>query len=799
MTTLWQDVRYGLRMLAKSPGFTAVVVVILGVGIGVNTAVFSVVNAVMLRPLPYKAAHRLVCVWEHSQWGDFPPSQTALPLCREQKEVFEQVAGLGYQSPYVTGIDKARQVRAAAISHDFLALLGLQPMLGRGFLAQEEQLGNDCVVILSHGFWQSDFGGAPDVVGRTVNLDDKSCTIIGVLPPAVEPPLGRTVAFWKPLVFKTSDPSVPLGEPVFVWARLKRGVTLEQSRAAVSVIAGRLKTMDPEMDHALTVLRPLDRYLEGKRRLLLLVLGAAGFVLLIVCGNVASLFLARAAVRQREMAIRTALGASRGRVVRQLLTEGLLLSVTGGVLGLLLTFGTMQGLVRLYPTNIPRLEETCVDVRVLAFTLAVSLLTSLLFAAAPAWRASGGRMAKMLKEGTARSSGGHVGRRFHGGLVVTQMGLSLILLVGAALLIRSMIALYVLDLGFRPENMLAVTFDLPQMKYPEPRQCQAFFESLLPRVRALPLVRSAGLSLGELGLGYAGVGGVGIRIPGRSYADDHRDPTLLSHVSVGFLETLGVPCLKGRTFTGTDIYGQGNGIIIDEHLARKQFGDTDPIGQQVDFPDSRHVVVGVVGTVKDFQNLEPDWGTIYAPIPQAMWLLGGVVIVRTDGDPMHLIDPIRAEVAELETDEVIRRVETVEAILSRMLAQRRFAMILLSLFAGIALVLAAVGVYGLLHYGATQRTREIAIRMALGAERANVQRMVLGHGLRLTLLGVVLGLAGAMLLTRVLSSLLYDVTPTDPPTLVLVSCVLTVIALLASYIPAWRAARVDPMVALRCE
>lgn len=799
MNTVWQDVRYGVRMLARSPGFTGIVIVILAVGIGVNTAVFSVVNAVMLRPLPYPKADRLVCVHQHSQYGDFPPPQAGLQLCRELDQVFEQTAGLRPEHPYVTGIDRARQVRAVAVSTDLFPLFGIQPLLGRGFLAEEERPGNGRVVVLSHAFWRDDLGADPDAVGKTVTLDNESYAIVGVLPPGVEPPLSRPVSLWMPLVVKESDPNMPAGDPVATFARLKPGITLAQARAAVGVIASRLKEIDPQIDSTLTVRRPLDRFLDGKRELLLLLLGVAGFVLLIACSNVANLFLARAAVRQREVAMRSALGASRGRILRQMLTESLLVSVVAGGLGLLLTFFSIQGLVRLCPADIPRLDETHVDVAVLVFTLGTSVLTGLLFGVLPAWRASGAPTTRMLQEGTMRSTAGRSGHRLQGGLVVAQTGVSLILLIGAALLIRSMIALYRLDLGFRPLNVLAVTLDLPEIKYSELGQCRAFFESLLPRVRGLPHVRSAGLSLMELGLGFGGYGGVGIRIPARSYADDHWDPTLLSQVSVGFLETLGVPLLKGRTVTEADVWGEGCGIIIDEHLARKQFGDADPIGQQIDFPDSRHVVVGVVGTVKDFQNLEPDWGTVYTPIPQNSWMTGAVLVVRTDGDSMRLAYPIRSQVAELEKDDVVRRVETIDAMLSRMLAQRRFAMTLLSLFAGIALILATAGVYGLLHYSASRRTREIAIRMALGAERSHVLRMVLKQGLRLTLAGVAIGVAGAVALTRVLSSLLYDVTPTDPLTLVCVSLFLSGVALLASYLPAWRAARVDPMTALRYE
>jgi putative ABC transport system permease protein len=589
---------------------------------------------------------------------------------------------------------------------------------------------------------------------------------------------------------------------VVALARLRAGTTLEQARAAMAVTADRLKQTDSEAgaEYGIVVRRLLDRYVEGNRRLPLLLLGAAGFVLLIACSNVANLFLARAAVRKREMAMRAALGASTGRVLRQMLAESLLLSVGGGALGLLMTFWTIRGLIRLCPANIPRLDETSVDWRVLTFTLGISILTGLVFGAIPAWRAAGARMTVMLQEGTTRSSTGRKGRRLHGGLVVAQMGLSLILLIGAALLIRSLVALYRLDLGFRPENMLSVLIELPEQKYPDPGQRQVFFESLLPRVRALAHVRSAGLSLFDLGLGTGGFGAMGISIPGRSSpSPEHRDSAQLSQVTAGFLETLGVPLLRGRALTEEDVSGQTANIIVDEYFARKYFADADPIGQQIDFPDSQHFIVGVVGTIKDFQHLDRTEGTVYVPMSRDMWFPEMTLLVRTDGDPTRLADAIRAQVAELEKDEVIRRVQTVEAMLSGMLTPRRFVMILLSLFAGIALILATVGVYGLLHYGATQQTREIAIRMALGAERASVRRMVLRQGLRLTLLGVTIGVAGAVALTRVLSSLLYDVTPTDPLTLICVSLVLISVALLASYLPARRASRIDPMAALRCE
>lgn len=800
MTVLRQDLRYALRMLARNPGFAAVVVVILAVGIGANTAVFSVVNAVMLRPLPYKDSHRIVFLDEHTQWGDLPPAHGRFLAWREQNQVFESMAAIGTERLYVTGIGKSRQIVAATISPEMLALLGIQPSLGRGFGPEEIQPGNERVVILSHTFWQDDLGRAPDVIGKTLTLDDKSYTVIGVLPAGFQSPIGRPAVF-MPLVFKPTTDE-PLGTPIVTLARLKAGTSLKQARAAMAVVADRIKQADSQVgpEYGIVVGRLIDRHMEGKRLLPLLLLGAAGFVLLIACSNVANLFLARAAVRQREMAMRAALGASTGRVLRQMLTESLLVSMVGGTLGLLLTFWTIRGLVRLCPANIPRLDETSVDWRVLAFTLGISILTGLVFGAIPAWRAAGARMTLMLQEGTTRSSTGRRGRRLHGGLVVAQMGLSLVLLIGAALLIRSLVSLYRLDLGFQPQNTLSVLIELPEQKYPEPRQRQVFFESLLSRVKALAHVHSAGLSLFDLGLGAGGFGAMGVSIPGRaSPSPEHRDPAQLSQVTAGLLETLGVPLLRGRALTEADVSGQTANIVVDEYFARKYFADADPIGQQVDFPDSRHFIVGVVGTVKDFQHLDRKEGTVYAPMSRDMWLPEMTLLVRTDGDPVRLTGAIRAQVAAMEKDEVIRRVQTVETMLSGMLTPRRFVMILLSLFAGIALILATVGIYGLLHYDATQQTREIAIRMALGAERASVRRMVLQQGLRLTLLGVIIGIAGAVALTRVLSSLLYDVTPTDPLTLGCVSLVLIGVALLASYLPARRASRVDPMTALKCE
>jgi putative ABC transport system permease protein len=793
MGTLWQDIRYGLRRLGGNPGFAVVVVLILAVGIGANTAVFSVVNAVILRPLPYPDGGRLVALCERRRTEATYTLHGRFLLWREQNQVFEHMAAYSGRRPYVTGIERARHVLAIAVSSDLFPLLGVQPLLGRGFLPDEDQPGNERAVVLSHAFWRDDLGGTPDAIGKTLILDGQSYTIIGVMPPHFMFPVASERAFWVPLVYeRTSD--WPLGGFVYGLARLKKGCTLEQARAAMAVIAEHMKQTDPEAA-PITVKRILDRRLGANRQLLWLLLGAAGFVLLIGCTNVASLLLARAAVRQREIAMRVALGASRARLLRQMLTESLLLSLGGGIVGLLVTFGTVKGLVRLCPADIPRLQETSVDGAVLAFTLGVSVLTGLFFGVVPACRASDVRVSHVLKEGQTRSSTGRGWRRLHGGLVVAQTGLSLVLLIGAALLIRTWIALQGLDLGFRARNVVTVEITLPASRYGDPGRCQAFFEPLLERVRSLPGVRCAGLTdMLLLGIGETGAP---FSIVGRSPRGLEESPRA-KHVFVGpgFFETLDMKLLKGRTFTQEDMQPTAHNVIIDEKLVRKYFGDLDPIGQRIYLYEAEHTIVGVVSTLRDFRHLDPMVGALFIP---AQYLQGMSLLVRTDGDPMQLASAIRAQISALDKAGVDTAFETVEAHLSGMVAPQRFSVVLLGLFAGIALALALVGIYGLLQYSTSQQTHDIGIRMALGARRADVLKAVLGHGLRLTLIGVVIGLAGAYALTRLLTSLLYGVPPTDLPTFVGVSLVLVAVALLASYLPARRAAQVDPMVALRYE
>jgi putative ABC transport system permease protein len=641
MGTLWQDIRYAARLLARSPGLAVVVVLILAVGIGANTAVFSVVNAVILRPLPYPDAGRLVALSEQPRAELTHTLHGRFLSWREQNQVFEQMGVYWGCRHYIKGIDRARYVRGAPVSPDLLALLGVPPLLGRGFLSDEDQPGKDRVMVLSHSFWREDFGGDPNVIGKVVTLDGQSYTIVGVMPPHFQLPPDSSRSFWVPLVFE-QDSNWPLGKPVEVVARLKKGTTLAQAQAAMTVITNRLRETDPKAA-PITVGQMLDRRLGANRQLLWLLLGAAGLVLLIACTNVASLLLARATVRRREIAMRVALGAARPRLLRQMLTESLLLSLAGGVLGLLVTFGTVRGIVRLCPADIPRLKDAGVDGMVLAFTLVVAVLTGLFFGVVPACRASDVHVSRILKGGQTRSSTGRGWRRLHGGLVVAQIGLSLILLIGAALLVRTWIALQRVDLGFDPRNVLSAEIVLGGITDQDPQRCHAFF------------------------------------------------------------------------------------------------------------------------------------------------------------DPLQLVAPIRVQMAELNKDGADATFESLEASLADMLAPQRFSVVLLGLFGGIALILATVGIYGLLQYSTAQQTHDIGIRMALGAGRTDVLAAVLRHGLQLTLLGIVIGLAGAYALTRLLASLLYGVPPTDLPTFLGVALVLVAVALLASYVPARRAAKVDPMVALRYE
>ncbi len=812
MGIVWQDTRYAFRMFGKYPGFAALVIGILGVGIAANTALFSVVNAVLLRPLPYKDSDRLVTIWEKgSLWDEGFRARAFFPFLCENNNVFAEVGGWCRRVFYVRGIETPHEVHACEVTANLFPMLGVEPLWGRGFRPEDETPAGRHVVILSHRFWQEHMGGTPDVLGKDVTLTSStlnessemvlsraSYTVIGVMPPGFGFPYRSSTPLWRPLVLSQAIDG-RLTRPIFPLARLKKGATPEQADANLGVLAGRLRQTAAKAKveaGKVGVTRLLDGLVEGHRKLPLLLLGAAGFVLLIACGNAANLFLARATVRRREMAMRVALGASRHRVVRQMLTESLLLSLGAGALGLVLTFATVGLLVRLCPADVPRLQETRVDLTVLGFTLVVSILTGLVFGMMPAWRASDVSVSETLKEGASRTTTGRRWRRLHSGLVVSQLGLSLILLIGATLLIRSLIGLTSMDLGFQPDKVVALQIELPHAKYTEGAQYNGFFWPLLERLKALPGVRSASAlchgsevtdPLVETGLHSMEFSIAEQADPTRRYEAG------FMMVTPDYFTTMSIPFLAGQTLTD-----QGpDSVVIDKTFARRCLPDVDPVGQTLFIREQPVRIVGVVETVRCFDELNPEQGVVYAP---ARGFIGfALLLVRTEGDPANMLPAIRGQVAELEKDRVIKAMEPFTMTLSRMLAPRRFVMLLLGLFAAIALGLATVGIYGLLQYSTAQQTHDIGIRMALGARKGDILRTVLARGIQLAIIGVAVGLAGAVVLTRVLASLLYDITPTDPVTLIAVSCAMIVIALLASYVPARRAAKVDPMTALRCE
>ncbi len=797
MGTLWQDIRYGLRVLARGPGFTLVVVVILALGIGANTAVFSVVNAVLLRPLPYREPDRLVTLFQQKKEGvETNIRAKNFAYWREHNEVFEQIAAWAGRRAYLTGLDQPRHMRAEEVSPCLFELLGAQPLLGRTFLPEEEKLGHHRVVVLSYGFWRDQWGGDPGVIGKTLVLDGEQHTIIGVMPPEFRHSMRDPAPFWLPLVLEKSYGVMSI-------ARLKPGVTIEQARAHMALLARQLEELDPKWNTGYTVTahRYLDDLFGNNRRILLLLLGSAGFVLLIACSNVANLLLARAALRRQEIGVRLALGAARGRIVRQVLTESILLSTAGGLLGLLVTYWGARALVSLCPADIPRLGQTRVDLAVLAFALGLSMVTGLLFGLMPAWRAADVRLGQFLKEGQVRAPTGRGWQRLRDGLVVSQIGIALMLLMSAALLIRSLAALHRVDLGFQPHHVLVMHVEIPEVRYRQPSQRTAFFDQLLQNIRALPGVRSA--SVVSVRLDLARPGGTHLISIGSPPAK--REELLQvggRYVGRDFFETMGIPVLRGRTFTEQDVQaavtGPRENLIIDETLARRYFLNTDPIGQRIYYSDDLSgVVVGVVGTIKDFEELTPTRGTLYQLVSSWYFYVMDVII-KTEGEPMLLAEALRAQVRALDKDQTCE-LRTLESKLTEMLGPRRFSMVLLGVYAGTALLIACAGIYGLLQYMVAHQRHEIGIRMALGARNRDVLNAVLKQGLVLTLVGVAVGGAGTLVLTRVLASLLYGVRATDPVTFACVALLLVTVALAASGIPAWRAARTNPMTALRYE
>ena len=818
MESILQDIRFSVRSLIKTPNFTMVAVTLLALGIGASTSIFTVVNAVLLRPLPYSESDRLVMLWETNP--RFQIAGDALPVTpgsfmdwREQNTCFEQVAAFGSSQLNLSGIGEPEQVACSSVSGNFFELMRVAPLLGRGFSDADEKPGAARVAVISYALWQRRLAGAADAIGKTLALDGESYSIVGVAPKGFQFPRAGELPYstgvttstdlWKPMAL--TDEFINrkrANHQLSVLARLKAGVTPEQARTDMKAIAARAEQDIPNSKGIGVKLVPLAEQVVGNVRIGLLVLaGAIGLVMLIACANVANLMLARAAARTKEIAIRAALGASRFRIVRQLATEALLVGLASGVAGLLLSLWGVKSLVALAGSNLPRTNEIAMDFRVVAVTFGMALLSSVLFGLLPAIGASKVNLSQSLKQGTTTRDTFHR-NRLRGALVVAEVAISLVLLIGSGLMIKSLARVLAVDPGFRPDNTLTLRISLAGSKYPNASQQIAFFQDVNRRVAAIPGMQSAGLiSSAPLGGGlYAG----GFSIESQPAASEAQDQTADRRmISPDYFNTLGIPLIEGRAFSDRDDQNSLGVAIVSESLARRFLPNEDAIGKRIKLGgrDSTRpwlLIVGVCGDVRDTALESDARPCVYVPYPQ---FAGSsmTLVARTAVDPKTLVSAIREQVWAVDKDQPITDVKTMSAYVSNSVAPRRSNAILLGAFAAVALVLASVGVYGVIAYSVTQRVREIGIRIALGAESGDVIKLIVGRGLALVSVGIVLGLAGALALTRVMSSLLYGVRATDPITFALVTFLLIGVSVLASYIPARRAARVDPMVALRNE
>ena len=803
LETLWQDVRYGARQLLKNPGFTSVAVLTLALGIGANTAIFSIVDGVLLKPLPYDQPGQLVQVWEAPGPGKRNTvSPGAFLDWQEHSVIFESLSLRQNTAMNLTGDGEPERLSGLAMSASGLQLLRARPLLGRTFASDEDQPGKDKVVVLSHGFWQRRFGGETSIIGRMIQLSDESYTVIGVLPPLFALPRADA-EFVVPRAVASEDANQRSAHWLQVIGRLRPGVTVEQASVEMNALAARLKALYPafKKDWGVAVV-PMQEQITGNIRPTLLVLfGAVGFVLLIACANVANLLLAKASGRQREMAIRAALGASRWRTIRQLLVESVLLSATGMLVGLLLAFWIVNTITHLTALNLPRAKEVGLDLRVLGFALLASLLAGVAFGLVPALQTSRPNLNDMLKEGV-RSSGTGPRRRVRSSLIVAEVALSLVLLIGTGLLLNSFVRLTRVPSGLIPHNVLTMQVTLPEKKYPDDERRASFFKRVLERIGKLPGVEAVGVIWTMPMAGYSP--DTSFSVSGRPRQPETGYSTDFDFCTPDYFRAIGIPLLKGRSFEPRDSADAPRVVIINEALAREYFPNKEPLGQRIHLErvagklDEGWEIVGVVGNVRQRGLWEGVRPCVYRPL--AFIRSGnGHLVVRTASALTAFGEGVRKVILEVDPNQPVANIRTMDDVLAASVAQRRFTMTLLGGFAGAALLLAAIGLYGVIAYAVQQRTREIGIRMALGATRRNVLGLVLRQGINLAGIGVVVGIAAALGLTRVLTKLLYEVKPIDLPTFGGVSLVLLLVALLASWLPARRATKVDPMKALRYE
>jgi putative ABC transport system permease protein len=803
-------------MLLKKPGFTLIAVLTLALGIGANTAIFSVINAVLLRPLPYAEPGRLVALWETNAQRPMSRDSISYPNFfdwRAQSKSFDRMASYYTNDMALTGVATPVNLRSAVVSPDLLATLGVKPQLGRWFVAEEEKPGIRAAII-NHGLWQRQFGGDPNVVGRAVTLNGKQFNVVGVMPAGFQFPIeADPVEVWvtSSIDGEKAEPKEPAQNEQrgahFLQAvgRLKSGVTLEQAQAEMSLIGANLEKQYPDSNtrHGVKLISYHNDLVHDYSEALWLILGAVGCVLLIACANVANLLLARATARYKEIAVRAALGAGRWRVIRQLLTESLLLSLVGGLLGLLLAWWGTAALVKLIPEDVPRLAEIDIDRWVFGFMLLISVVTGVVFGLAPALHATKIELAEAMKDGVRGAGAGGGRGRLRGALVVAEIAIALVVLIGAGLLLQSFRRLQQVDLGFDTHNILTAAVELPDARYPRPEQAAAFYRTLLERVKTLPGVEAASAVVPQPLSGDTFV--ISFDIEGRNIPKGERPSSHFRSISLDYFNVMKIPLLAGRAFAERDDAQAPGVLIINESFAKRHFPNENPVGKHVkpglalEGEPVWREIVGVVKDVKHRQSLSRDYEPEYY-LPHAQMPINSMnLIVRATNDPRSLARSIQQEVHALDRDIPVYRIKTLEQYLGVAVAQPKFNALLLSLFAGLALLLTAIGLYGVMSYSVIQRAQEIGIRIALGAQTGDVLKMVLRQGLKLTALGLLIGLAAAYALTRYMQSLLFGVKATDPLTFAAIALLLIAVALLACLVPARRATKVDPLEALRTE
>jgi predicted permease len=820
MGTMWQDLKYGWRMLRRSPGFAAVAILTLGIGIGANAAIFSVINTLLLRPLPFPDAQRIVFIWETDPNRNITrgiASPAEFLDWTDQNRSFEALSAWRTWFYNLTGSGEPEQVWGVHSSGNFFRMLGVAPALGRDFIPEEERPGHDQVVIISYGLWQRHYGGDLGILGKTIALDEKPYTVIGVLPRDFSLfGTSRQYDVWMPFAFDRAQLHRE-EHSVMVFGRLRKGTSIPQAQAEMETIFARLKQQYPGVDqqNGVRIVSFREDLTKSLKQGLLILPVAVGLVLLIACANIANLMLARATAREREIALRASLGAGRRRIMRQLLTESVLLALIGGVLGLLIAYGGLRVLrVSLPPGGgygeMPHVEWLGIDGTVLAFTMGISILTGLIFGLAPAIQISRSELYESLKDGSRGSTGGRRSQLLRSTLVIAEVSFSLLLLVGAGLLIRSFYLLMSEDLGFDPTSVLTAQVWLPESHYPPGPPVMNFYQQVLDRLQALPGVKSASAA------NFIPLSGWGdfcnFDISGRPVAPaDKPDTAQYRTGDWRYIYTMGIALKSGRDFTSADGPDAPGVALVNEALVHRYWQDENPIGKQIrlKFPPTKTVwqpvardswltIVGIVGNVREWEWGDEQVGQIYLPYAQNPSRIMRLVM-RTNGDAAALAPAMRQAVESVDPSQPITEVRTMDRYLAQAVSQRRLNMLLLAVFAAIATILAAIGIYGVMAYAVTQRSHEIGIRMALGAEPSDVLKMVVGDGMKLALSGLLIGIVGAALLTRYLESELYGIKTSDPYTFVCVALGLAAVAAAACYFPARRATKVDPLTALRYE